>query len=201
MFNHYIADTHFYTSWVNIQHVTTHCDFTISIVDWLIIYRFTSSSIIFSLIWRRHHYRWRAAKFRPMLGAQGLWAGRHLFRATHAVTQGLGFSGPIRRTAPFSHLLRHIRECGESILTWILTGSISGSSQSIHSYSKVKNIKSTEKMRLKYAFGLFIKTLSSLPCKWLMIKLKSKETRYKCNSCIHVNGARWYSVGLMTHLL
>ena len=27
-----------------------------------------------SLIWRRHHCRWRAAKFRPMLGAQGLWA-------------------------------------------------------------------------------------------------------------------------------
>ena len=30
----------------------------------------------FSLIWRRHHCRWRAAKFRPMLGAQGLWEGR-----------------------------------------------------------------------------------------------------------------------------
>jgi hypothetical protein len=29
-----------------------------------------------SLVWRRHHFRWRAARFRPMLGAQGLWAGR-----------------------------------------------------------------------------------------------------------------------------
>jgi hypothetical protein len=27
----------------------------------------------FSLLWKRHHCRWRAAKFRPMLGAQGLW--------------------------------------------------------------------------------------------------------------------------------
>jgi hypothetical protein len=31
-----------------------------------------------SLIWRRHHYRWRAAKFRPMLGTQGVWAGKDL---------------------------------------------------------------------------------------------------------------------------
>jgi hypothetical protein len=31
-----------------------------------------------------------------MLGAQGLWAGRDLFRATPAVTRGLGFSGLIR---------------------------------------------------------------------------------------------------------
>jgi hypothetical protein len=35
-----------------------------------------------SLIRRRHHYQWRAAKFRPMLGAQGLWAGRD-FLSSH----------------------------------------------------------------------------------------------------------------------
>ena len=73
-----------------------------------------------SLIWRRHHYQWRAAKFRPMLGAQGLWAGRGLYCATPAVTRGLGFSGLIRRTAPFSCLLRHTRGCGP-ILPWILS--------------------------------------------------------------------------------
>jgi hypothetical protein len=39
-----------------------------------------------SLLWRRHHCRWRAAKFWPMLGAQGLWAGRDLYRATPAET-------------------------------------------------------------------------------------------------------------------
>jgi hypothetical protein len=59
------------------------------------------------VIWRHHHYRWRASKFRPMLGAQGLWSGRDLYRATPDVTRGLGFSGLIRRTAPFSRLLRH----------------------------------------------------------------------------------------------
>jgi hypothetical protein len=74
------------------------------------------------IIRRRHHCRWRAAKFRPMLGAQGLWAGRDLYRATPAVTRDLGFSGLIRRTAPFSRLLRHTRGCGGSILTRILTG-------------------------------------------------------------------------------
>jgi hypothetical protein len=71
---------------------------------------------------RRHHCRWRAAKFRPMLGAQGLWAGRGLYRATPAVTWDLGFSGFIRRTAPFSRLLRHEWGCGGPILTRVLTG-------------------------------------------------------------------------------
>jgi hypothetical protein len=91
--------------------------------DWLIDYlRFYLPLKNFSLIWRRHHCRWRAAKFRPMLGAQGLWAGRDLYCATPAVTQDLGFFGLIRRTAPFSRLLRHKRGCGGSILTRILTG-------------------------------------------------------------------------------
>jgi hypothetical protein len=63
-------------------------------------------------------------------------------RATPAATRGLGFSGLIRRTAPFScllrhticsypdfhgspisRLLRHTRGCGGSILTRIHTGS------------------------------------------------------------------------------
>jgi hypothetical protein len=75
-----------------------------------------------SLIWRRHHSRWSAAKFRPMLGAQGLWAGSDLYRAIPALTQILSFYGFIRRTTPFSRLLWHTKGCGESILTWILTG-------------------------------------------------------------------------------
>jgi hypothetical protein len=67
----------------------------IGLIDWLLFYIPLKN---FSLIWRRHHYRRRAAKFRPMLGAQGLWAGRDLYRATPAVTWGLGFSGHIWRT-------------------------------------------------------------------------------------------------------
>jgi hypothetical protein len=93
------------------------------IFDWLIDYlRFYVPLKNISLIWRRHHCRWRAAKFRPLLGAQGLWAGRDLYRATPAVTRDLRFSGLIRRTAPFSRLLRHTRGCGGSILARILTG-------------------------------------------------------------------------------
>jgi hypothetical protein len=52
----------------------------------------------------------------------GLWAGRDLYRATPAVTLDLSFSGLIRRTAPFSRLLRHTRGSGGPILTRILTG-------------------------------------------------------------------------------
>jgi hypothetical protein len=74
----------------------------------------------FSLIWRRHHCRWMAAKFKPMLGTQGHWAGRDLYRATPAVTQDLGFSGLIQRTDPFIRLLRHTKGCGGPIPTRIL---------------------------------------------------------------------------------
>jgi hypothetical protein len=87
------------------------------LIDWLIDYlRFYVLLKNFSLIWGRDHCRWRAAKFRPMLGAQGLWAGRDLYRATPAVTRDLGLSDLIRRTAPYSRLLRHTRGCEGSIL-------------------------------------------------------------------------------------
>jgi hypothetical protein len=90
---------------------------------WLIDYlRFYVPLTKFSLIWRRHYCRWRAAKFRPMLGAQGFWAGRDLYRTTPAVTRDLCFSGLIRGTVPFSRQLRHTRVCVGSILTRILTG-------------------------------------------------------------------------------
>jgi hypothetical protein len=107
-----------------ITHIFTSCDKLQTLWnDWLIDYlQFYVPLKNISLIWRRHHCRWRAAKFRPMLGAQGLWAGRDLYRATPAVTRDLGFSGLIRRTAPFSRLLRQTRGCGGSILTRILTG-------------------------------------------------------------------------------
>jgi hypothetical protein len=76
----------------------------------------------FFTLWIRHHCLWMAAKFRPMLGAQGLWVGRDLYRATSAVTRDLCFSGLIQRTAQFSRLLWRTRGCGGFILTQILTG-------------------------------------------------------------------------------
>jgi hypothetical protein len=91
--------------------------------DWLIDYlRFYVLLKNFSIIWGRHHCWWRVAKFKPMLGTQGLWGGRDLYRATPAVTWDLGFSCLIRRSTLFSRLLRHTRGCGGSILTRILTG-------------------------------------------------------------------------------
>jgi hypothetical protein len=76
---------------------------TVSLLSfgWLIdCLLFTSCSRIFHL-----YCQWRAAQFRPMLGAQSLWAGRDPYRATQAVTRDLGFSVLIRKTAPFSRLL------------------------------------------------------------------------------------------------
>jgi hypothetical protein len=71
------------------------------LIDWLIDYlRFYVSLKIFSLIWRRHHCQLRATKIRSLLGAQGLWAGRDLYRAIPAVNGDLSFPGLIRRTAP-----------------------------------------------------------------------------------------------------
>jgi hypothetical protein len=77
------------------------CDF--KIIDYLRIYVPLKN---FSLIWRRHHAR----RLRP------------LSREGSDVTRDLGFSSLIRRTAPFSRLLRQTRGCGGSILTRILTG-------------------------------------------------------------------------------
>ena len=67
---------------------------------------------------------WRAGKLRPMLGIQGLWAGKDLYCATYPVTRGLSFPSLVQWTAPFSHLLRHARGggrgCRGNILTRIL---------------------------------------------------------------------------------
>ena len=49
-----------------------------------------------SLIWRRRHHRWTAAKVWPVLGIYGLLAERGLYRAIPAVTFSLGFCGLIR---------------------------------------------------------------------------------------------------------
>jgi hypothetical protein len=102
----------------NAINITNEFDIT-DTIDWLLFYVPLKN---ISLMWRRHHCRWRAAKFRPILGAQGLWAGRDLYRATPAMTRCLGFSALIWRTAPFSRLLRHTRGCGGFNLTRILTG-------------------------------------------------------------------------------
>jgi hypothetical protein len=39
---------------------------------------FIAAWAIFQLSGGCHHYRWLGCKFRLMLGAQGLWAGRDL---------------------------------------------------------------------------------------------------------------------------
>jgi hypothetical protein len=60
-----------------------------------------------------------AAKSRHMLGANGPWAGRDLYRATPAVKRGLCF--PVSSDG-FSRLPRHTWGCRGSILTRSLTG-------------------------------------------------------------------------------
>jgi hypothetical protein len=92
------------------------------VINWFI--RFHVPLKTFSLIWRHHHCRWRAAKFRPMFDAQGLWAGRDLYRATPNVTRNLRYPGLIRRTAPFLRLIRHTWGCEGPILTRILNETV-----------------------------------------------------------------------------
>jgi hypothetical protein len=44
----------------------------VQMLDWLmIIFVYYDPLKKFSLIWRRHHCRWRATKYRPMFGARG----------------------------------------------------------------------------------------------------------------------------------
>jgi hypothetical protein len=94
-------------------------------VEYLFVYlQFCVSFKDLSLIWRHCRCRWRSAKFKSILGAQGLCARRDFYRATPIVTRGLGFPGFIRRTSLFIRLLRHTRWCEGSILTQILTESL-----------------------------------------------------------------------------
>jgi hypothetical protein len=59
---------------------------------------FKAVGAIFQLSGGCHHYRRQGCKFWPMLGAQGLWAGRDLYRATPTATRDLGFYGLLRKT-------------------------------------------------------------------------------------------------------
>jgi hypothetical protein len=60
------------------------------LIDWLIDYLlFYLPLKNFSLLWRHHHKLWKSAKSRPRV--QVLWGGRHLYRATSAVTLGPRF--------------------------------------------------------------------------------------------------------------
>jgi hypothetical protein len=59
---------------------------------------FLAAWAIFQLSGGCHHYRWLGCKFGPMLSAQGLWAGRDLYRATPTATRDLGLYGLIWKT-------------------------------------------------------------------------------------------------------
>jgi hypothetical protein len=112
------------------------------------LFSYTGSFTVLHCIWKHHHCQWRAAKFRLMFGAQGLWAGRDLYCATPNVTCMMGprlfrsfpkdrpilspsltskmmlstypKSDPHR--SPFSRLLWHTRGCWRPVLTLILMG-------------------------------------------------------------------------------
>jgi hypothetical protein len=59
---------------------------------------FIATRAIFQLSGGCHHCWRQGCKFQPMLGAQGLWAGRDLYRATPTATRHLGLYGLIRKT-------------------------------------------------------------------------------------------------------
>jgi hypothetical protein len=59
---------------------------------------FIATRTIFQLSGSCHHYRWQGCKFRPMLGAHGLWAGRDFYRATPTATRDLCLYSLIRKT-------------------------------------------------------------------------------------------------------
>jgi hypothetical protein len=99
-----------YTTSSSVRPLTLKCTLCPLFVSLFMVLLFYVPLKNFSLLWKRHRYRWRAAKF-------GLWAGRDLYCATFAVTRDLSFSSLIRRTAPFSCLLQHTRGCGGPILT------------------------------------------------------------------------------------
>jgi hypothetical protein len=76
-------------------------------IDWLIIYGFTSRSRIFHLYEHVIIAGEGLQISRPMLGAQGLWVGRDLYRATAtpALIRGLVFLRSYPKDRPIHSLL------------------------------------------------------------------------------------------------
>jgi hypothetical protein len=91
------------------------------LTGWLIFLRFYVSLKNFSLIWRRHRWRWRAAKARPVLSTQNLWAGRDLF-VPHLLLYGASIYRSYPNDHPFQLPLTICMGCRGPILTLILTG-------------------------------------------------------------------------------
>ena len=83
---------------------------TRTLIDWLInckLFIGMFENVYFKYLFlRRHHSQWRAANFRPILGAYDLWAGRDLYRAISAVTRDLSLHGLTLWTGLFSRSLR-----------------------------------------------------------------------------------------------
>jgi hypothetical protein len=90
------------------------------LIDWLIIYCFTSRS-------RTFHLFEDVTIIGEGLQNLGLCSVLRAFEqgGIFIVTRDLGFPGLILKTAPFSRLLRHTRGCGGYILTRILIGTFS----------------------------------------------------------------------------
>jgi hypothetical protein len=95
--------------------VTSVCLFVLFIAAWA----------IYQLSGGCHHYRWQGCKFFSMLGAQGLWAGRDLYRANTYCDMGPRFSlshskdRHPRPTVGFYHsLFGLIRKTGTHVPQW-----------------------------------------------------------------------------------
>jgi hypothetical protein len=99
--------------WMRQEVYRKTCSFTrdtYMLIEWLIIYCFTSRSRIWFHLYGDITIAGEGLQNLELFSA--LWAGRDLCHATHAVTWGLCFSGLIQRTAPFSRLLQHMGGCG-----------------------------------------------------------------------------------------
>jgi hypothetical protein len=92
---------------------TTHCLFTVKL----------RPAHDFSLTRKRHPCRWKAAKLGHARGSVRAFEQGQVFIVPHLLRHRASvFSGLIRRTAPFSRLLRYTKGSGRSILIRIFTG-------------------------------------------------------------------------------
>ena len=81
---------------------------------WGFFWSFKSHSRILSLIWRRHHWCWRAANFWPMVGTYGHWAVWVLKRVTPTVTRDISEDPAVTKT----HLLPSVWQWSCHYLVW-----------------------------------------------------------------------------------
>jgi hypothetical protein len=112
------GDISIWATYSQVEYIVTLCMYLNFVFVYLLFYVPLKNC---SLIWRRHHYHWKAAEFRPTLGVQGHWAGG-IFIVPLLLWHGTSVFPVSSEGPPHSVDSYDTWGCGGPVLTRILKG-------------------------------------------------------------------------------